>query len=255
MPSKLVSNRQKSSKSVSAAFEVYGAKVASALVAKLMPLLENGEDMPDVERFLKLLCRLDARDTALLLAADALLATERGEDSQSRTQRDDALSALYSAIVDLAEEVEFIFGPAARERLHLSGTTTKDPVDLAEQAKRIAAALTASSTAADTSTKLPAPRRPHIPFNAAAHAQQLLTLSTSLENALGLNKLETRQTERALLDRNSADWTQNRTFTRTATIFEQCCELVGEDALAARIRHTIAKPGNTVEEGDDKPSE
>ena len=58
----------------------------------------------------------------------------------------------------------------------------------------------------------------------------------------------------ALLDRDIAVSAQNRAFTRTSTIFEQCCELVGEDELAARIRHTIAKSGNTIEDIDDEAS-
>lgn len=244
MPSKLVLNHQKSSRSVSAAIKTHGPAIAEKIEQRLAGVLEAGEKMPDVGLLFVLLDRVSQSELKALTAFDEHLEFERIDDANARSGRVLAARDLSKFVSDLAAGVTYIFGDKTREPLLLTGSTPTDPTKLVEQAARIATAL--------TKTVLPAPR-PGMTFDAHAEAQTLRDLTARLTAAIKLADEEPRQTERALLTRDDAAITFNSTFIQTATIFEKACEFAKESGLADRVRRTTAKPGRTLE--DAEPSE
>lgn len=241
MPSKLVLNHQKSSRSVSAAIKTHGPAIAEKIEQRLAGVLEAGEKMPDVGLLFVLLDRVSQSELKALTAFDEHLEFERIDDANARSGRVLAARDLSKFVSDLAAGVTYIFGDKTREPLLLTGSTPTDPTKLVEQAARIATAL--------TKTVLPAPR-PGMTFDAHAEAQTLRDLTARLTAAIKLADEEPRQTERALLTRDDAARTYNIGFTRITSIFELMCEFADEPELASRVRRTASKPGRTLEDRD-----
>jgi hypothetical protein len=253
MPSKLVLNHQRTAESVSAAIETHTPRVVSALEQRLSSLLKPGEEMPNLALFVSLLERLSAQDLTALTAADRLLETERLEDTDARSQRDAAFSALSALAGDLSSDVAFIFGDAARAKVHMDGTLPNNPTTLVETTDRCVNAL--------TSNALPPPRRADITFDAPQRASTLRAATDHMRSTYRAVNTETRETEAALIDRDAAALQYNATFTRVAGIFERICDLANDPALSSRIRRASSKPGTTLEDpltaatdADESPS-
>lgn len=247
MTSKRVLQQQRSVVSVAAALDTHGPRVSSALHALLAPLLEPGESMPDLLLVLRLLNRLTQRRLDHLITADQALAVERVQDDSARAARDRLTKTLYEALTDLSEVVGFIYGDRARAMLHLDGTTPRDHTTLCARAALTADALSSASLS------LPPPKRANVPFDAASHARDLRAHITALTQAITAVAADTRETERALLDRDTCQDALHCAFIAVANIFEHTCRLTDDAPLAARIRHASSRPGNTTSDPAASP--
>jgi hypothetical protein len=237
MPSKQVTDRQKSGSSVVAAGEAHADRVATELDAVLSPYLRKGEKIPNLALFMHLVTRAlaDARDA--MVAADEAHQAELADDAAPREARDEAATALYAEITDLREWLTGLYGAAATKRLGFSDITPRDPVALERFAGEITGAL--------GSQPLPKPRRKGVRWAPAETIQQIDALRASLRQHLKDVAREAREAEATVIAKSAAMAAYDERFSRVATCLAGVFRLAGPVDLAARVRPSARRPGQT----------
>jgi len=247
MPSKLVTDRQKSAAAVIAAARTHGPRAASTVASTLSPLLAKSEKHPD----LALLVELSARtlETAItkLVQADTAHEAELSDDAGPRTRRDELATKLYDDLIELKEIATGLLGSPALALLRLEGTTPRDPVVLVRHAEGVVQAL--------ETAKLPKSRVRGAAFHAKDWSERLTEHTEALSSALGDVAREAREAEGTLVAKNRALAEHDRTFGDVATLVSAVLRMGGDTELAARVRPSSRRPGQTVElaEGDAQP--
>lgn len=98
MPSKMVTDRQKSAAAVHAAAETHATAVHQSRAALLAPFLHPSQQMPDLRLVQLLLGRLIASRSTGMVAADEAHLAELRDDADPRRQRDVAAAAVHDAL-------------------------------------------------------------------------------------------------------------------------------------------------------------
>ncbi|MSP60525.1 MAG: hypothetical protein EXR72_09330 [Myxococcales bacterium] len=128
--------------------------------------------------------------------------------------------------------------------LGLTGTTPQDPVALSRFAGSTVKAL--------GEKKLPPSRVEGATFHAAKWAARIGGEQAQVEAALADVAREAREAEGTLTQKNSAISAYDDRFTRGASFLSGLFGLAGERELAARVRPSTRRPGQTA---DDEPTE
>lgn len=242
MSSKQVTDRQKSADSVIAVAEANAERIADGLAALLQPHLENGEALPAAGLLVALLARaLEAGKTAMV-AKDSRHEAELADDPEIRAARDAAQAALYTGIVDLREMLVGVYGNAAAAKI-IAGPTPEDPVVLERFAAEIAERL--------QSVKLPAPRVKGAEIAAAEIAAALTEQRAALQKQLKAVQREIREAQASLAGKNAAVTTSDHTFAGVATTLTGLLLLAGQPDLAAKVKPSTRRPGQTAEQAGD----
>ena len=121
MASKLVTDREKSSRAVAAAEETHAGEIARGFASELAPYLKSGEAMPDVALLMRLIGRRITSDTTGLVAADDVHEQELADDAAPREARDEAALRVRAVLVDGRAAIDAAFGPAGLRKLRLEG--------------------------------------------------------------------------------------------------------------------------------------
>ena len=110
-------------------------------------------------------------------------------------------------------------------------------------------------TAALSTVKLPKSRVRGATFHAKEWAERLTEHTTALTSALADVAREAREAEATLVAKNRALAEHDRTFGDVATLVSAVLRMGGETELAARVRPSPRRPGQTVElaEGEAQP--
>jgi hypothetical protein len=246
MPSKLVTDRQKSAQAVIAAARTHGPRITDTVASTLAPFVKKGEKQPDIGMVLELSAR--ALDQAIDAAVEADVAheTELADDDGFRKARDEKVAALYEAIGELKEVAVGLLGRGVTKVLRLDGTTSRDAVVLARYAGEVATAL--------ESAKLPKPRVRGAKFHADEWAEKLRADAKALTQAVNAVTRETREAEATLVAKNRALDAYDSTFTNVATIVSGLLRMGGDPEIAARVRPSARRPGQTVEVAEGSES-
>ncbi|MCA9651572.1 MAG: hypothetical protein KC501_16765, partial [Myxococcales bacterium] len=248
MPSKLVTDRQKSAAAVIAAARTHGSQAAEAISTTLGPHLAKAEDRPDVELLLELSTR--ALETAIttLVQADTAHEAELSDDAGPRRQRDELATALYDDLIELKEVATGLLGRGALQPLRLEGTTPRDPTVLVRHAEGVIEAL--------RSAELPKSRVRGAKLHTDEWAQRLSEHTEALSSTLGDVARELREAEATLVAKNQALAEHDRTFGDVATLISAVLRMGGQTELAARVRPSPRRPGRTVAvaEGEGEPA-
>jgi hypothetical protein len=247
MPSKLVTDRQKSARAVAAAANTHGASVGEALKGLLAPHLQGGEQMPDVGLLCLLVGRLLLSQNEKLVAADAAHEAELNDDGAPREARDRAAFEVRRVLVDLRATVAAVHGSAGLKQLGLTGATPEDPSVLAVEG---AAVLTSLE---DASISLPAPRR-GTSLNRQDFADELREHLAPLQSALATVSREAREAETTLAAKQAAMTANDRAFSLGAAWLTATFSLAGREDLAARVRPSVRRPGQTEAEETPAPT-
>ena len=141
MPSKLVTDRQKSATAVIAAARAHGSLVGPALDAFFDDDIFDGQPLPDTSMLMTALGRQLDRLTQAMIDADEARERELADDDAPRRRRDTLAEELYAALIELRSVAEGLLGPASSEpprrlgdrarahlgdRLHMHGTGLLD---------------------------------------------------------------------------------------------------------------------------------
>lgn len=245
MASKQVTDRQKSADSVIAAGETHAEPVQQALADLTKPLLKKGESPPDFGVLVKLSASLLAAAKDRMVKADEAHEIELSDDAPVREARDAAAADLRGALVDLREIIVGAYGQSTAAKLFL-GATPEDPVVLSRFAGEVADKL--------DKTKLPAPRIKGAKLDAAETAASLREKRAQLDKHLEALHREQREAQKTLAAKYAAIPAYDRVFTGVATTLSGLLLLAGEPDLAAKVRPSIRRPGQTAEQAGDEPA-
>ncbi|MEO0323527.1 MAG: hypothetical protein AAF447_11265 [Myxococcota bacterium] len=238
MPSKLVTDRQKSAELVLAIQGAQGARLGEGLGATL-----DAEPAAQALRFMTTLTGLlaDARDG--MVRADAAHEAELGDDPAARQARDKSTDALRDLLVGLRDNVRGLYG-TERERDIFRQPTPFDPVVLARYAREVAGRLGALAGVPGRlagSSLEPEPA-----------AQALGAAATRLDDALTRVAEEAREAQVTLTAKDEALARYDAVFTATASTLAALFQLAGESELARRVRPSRRRPGR-VDGSTDTP--
>lgn len=243
MPSKAVTDREKSADSV-IAVEAHAASVAAALEPVFKRHLKKGETVPDIALLIRVLCaELESAKTAMV-TADEAHQRELDDDPEVRKNRDDRAAELYSDLVQLREMIIGAYGPLAASRL-FSGSTPQDPVVLARFAGEVADRL--------ERTTFPAPRIKGAKLDPADLADSLRTKRAALDKTFKAVQREVREAQATLTTRDKAMSAYDTCFSSVAATLNGLLRQSGHHDLAAKVRPSIRRPGQTAAEAQDEP--
>lgn len=246
MSSKQVTDREKSATLVVAVAETQAAAVAEALTPLLTAHLKPGEALPDMALFMTLGARVLDAAKVRMVTADIAHDAELGDDEPIRRQRNDAQVALSDKLVELREVITGLYGPAAATRV-FAGPTPADPVVLARFAGDVAATL--------STVTLPAPRIAGAKIDPAATVAEIVALKTALDTSLKDVAREVREAQVTLDAKTHAMADYEASFAGWATAFSGLLRAAGKPELAAKVRPSARRPGQTAEAPEEEPAE
>lgn len=245
MPSKQITDREKSASAVAAVAETQANAVQAALGKLFKPHLHKGESMPDFSLLVLLVSRaLDASKTRMV-DADAAHDAELGDDDGYRKARDDAAAALSDKLIELRETLTGVYGAATANAV-LAGPTPQDPVVLSRFARDVAGAL--------GRVKLPKPRVKGAKIDVAETADEIEERRATLDAALKDVAREVREAQATLDAKNQALAAHDEAFAGAATALTGLLRLAGKPELAAKVRPSTRRPGQTAADTEEEPA-
>ncbi len=246
MPSKQVTDRQKSADSIIAAVDTNGPAVDTALQSLLTPHLREGEVLPDGALFLTLVARALGAEKQKLITADETHEAELLDDEPHRKARDSAAEALRQEVIDLREVLTGIYGSTFAAQI-VPGTTPRDPVVLARFTQSIEKTL--------ASAALPTSRIKGATLDKVEALATLGALRQTLEQALQAVVREARESQATQVQKDQAMDAFDGAFSASAMVVSGALRLAGKHELSAKLRPSARRPGQTASEaGEDAPS-
>lgn len=244
MPSKLVTTREKSTRSLSSAMVTHGGAVANALEDELRGYLEKGEKFPNVTILIKLLDRKLRADLDKLVQADTAHELELSDDAGPRNHRDAAAEKVRTTLVDLRDAITTAYGAAGLRVLGLDQAIPVDPAAVAARARAVLENLLSEKI------KLPAPRRASLHVDRQGFANELGADLPALVKALEDVSREEREAKATLANKNAAMGTHDASFSRSANLLSALAAMGALDELAGSFRPSTRKAARTV--GDEE---
>lgn len=238
MPSKMVTDRQKSSQSVLAA-----ARTHADTIVRSMGDTYGSRYAEPTQMLIQGLSEMLAQRTQALVEADAAHLNELGDDATARDQRDAAAESLRALLVERRQLLAGVFGTGYLKELGFEGRTPEDAVALARFARRVAENL----------ERVPTPPSliPGVTLAPAAWRQPVVSVVEALEAAIGSVRTEEREAEATVVTKKEAMAAYDRTFTDTATLLSALLNAAGERALADRVKPSTRRPGQTTQDAND----
>lgn len=238
MPSKMVTDRQKSAAAIEAAIATHAEEAAAALTATLAPVLGDAETPVDVVPLQAQFGRLLERRRDVLVRMDEAHLAELGDDVGPRRRRDDAAQRLSQQVVAIRQTLSALFGPDATQTLvAIDGRTATDPVTLARQGRRMLERFT------DPAFALPEAQFAGVDLDVTRWVDELAAPVEELEAALDEVARERREAETTLTAKLLALDDYDRSYRAVARILEGLYELTGLDEYASRVRPTARGGG------------
>jgi hypothetical protein len=196
MPSKIVVDKQRSAAKVVAAGRANAASVAKEFVAKNIEFYPKGSFEPSLleattEAGINASCdRLESYSVVMGTADEGYL-VEQSDDAEPRKLRDEAIQALYTALVDLRAAVQGAFGLKEVSGFGFSSATPRDTAQISRFAGEVLA------TFEKRKSKMPS-TKPGISFDPKSLLEAVSTHKTSLDESNKLVMTEERELQIAL---------------------------------------------------------
>lgn len=244
-PTKMVTDRRKSSLIVENSVGTSGETVAAKLIERTVATAGEGP-VPDYLLVLQALGAKLAQTREELTAADQRHRDEVSDDDEHREKRDEAARELNRQILKLRDSFTGIYGATARKTLGFDDRTARDPMPLLAQGQRLLDNLR------HPGLQLPAPQTPGIEVDLALILPPLETAVETLRVAIQDVAREKTEADLTLVSKNEALAAFDDTFLWVARALAALYSLAGEYELAARVRPSRRRPGRT-ETVDDQP--
>ena len=238
MGSKLVINRQKSSETVQSA----GKNYEGIMVAKTGALL--GEEAGQAAGVLvrSATARLGELTQNMVTADDRHL-NEIADDAQTLGTRDEAVASTRAGLMEVRELCGTVYGPEYVRKLGFDGNTPSDPVQLERLATQVLANF-------DTASR-PATARFGLNLDVTQLKEQLAPEVAALTAALAAISEDVRQADMKLVEKRQAMDVYDKGFSATADLISTLLKLSGEEELAKRVRPSVRRPGQTIEDAEE----
>lgn len=246
MASKQVVDREKSANAVVAVSETQSEATGDALGKLLKPYVKKGESAPDFAMVLLLIGRAIESAKVRMVNADAAHEAELGDDDGVRAARDAARDVLSDKLVELREVLTGAFGAAMASAI-LSGPTPQDPALLVRFAGEVVTAL--------GRVKLPPSRIKGAKLDKAETAAEITDLQTALDKRIKSVAREVREAQATLEAKNQELAAYDAIFAGGAKALEGLLLLAGKTELAAKVKPSSRRPGQTASEAGDEPAQ
>ncbi|MEM7481743.1 MAG: hypothetical protein AAF481_11260 [Acidobacteriota bacterium] len=248
MPSKMVTDRQKSALAVEAAATTHSADVSAALTPIFALSVEGDEAVPDLGVLQRILGRRIQRMRLEMVSADEAHLDELADDDSPRRRRDEAADRLSVTLRSFRDLAEGIFGEGrGMPFLGLDTQVSRDPVVVLRQGRRAVERLR------DESLPTPEFLLPSLSVDREDWATTLERDLQPLDEALERVAQEGREAEATLLAKQAAMDAYDRTFLQSARLLEALYRAAGLTELGDRVRPSTRRPGQTV--ADPEPLE
>lgn len=241
MSSKQITSREKSALAVVSVGETQSDATGAALGALLKPHLAQGEALPNLALVITLVARALDAAKARMVEADAAHEAELGDDAPLRKARDEAASALSDKLVELREVITGVYGAPAASMV-FAAPAPEDPVVLSRFAGEVAAQL--------GRVTLPAPRLKGAKLDIAETVSALQEHSATLDGHLKGVARELREAQATLDVKNRAMAAYDERFAGVATTLTGLLRLAGKPELAAKVRPSTRRPGQTAADAE-----
>lgn len=237
-PSKMVVDRKKSADAVAAAASTHKARVLEAVKETL-----GHEASQAAGKLLDASAKVLEEKTKALLAADEKHNAELSDDPDLRAARDEHARVLRDKLVEDREVLTGIAGPSYVRQLGFEGTTSDQPDAVLALARAVEKRL--------GEVEVPRSRLPGYELDPAKWAKGYKEPIAKLAEALEKVRVEQREAEATLVDKQRAMAEFDLTFSRTASLVSLLLEMGGEKELARRVRPSSRKAGVTAEVAED----
>ena len=239
--SKMITDRVRSAGKVLAAGATHQAVVVSKLDSAYGAGAEAGQLLTKVMAALK-------SSSETMQAKDLLYLNELSDDAAPRANRDALSDTVHNQVINIRSFVGGNFTPELVAQLGFKGPTPVDPVAVLRLAQAVEAQL--------GQVDLSKPRLPLVQVNAQDLIDLIHAPAEALQKAIDQVFTEKREAEEALLNKRKATDKYDKTFSLAANLPSTLLQTAGEDELARRVRPSMARPGQTVEDaGESSTSE
>ena len=243
MPSKMITDRQKAAAELSGTVFIYAPKASAVLQRMFETDLHEGEQVPDLVFFQKLLGRRLSRLRTQLTEVDNTHRAEIRDDRKLRESRNVAAEELRQSISRIRKIVDGAYGAGTCARyLDVDGRIPKDPVVLHRVAEVFVKELR-SGNLEEAGTTLPG-----VNLDVNAWADHLEGPTLRLGEILGQLTQERPETRDRQTVKAAAMTDYDNAYLATARIVENLFRYAGMIDRAEKIRPGGKSPAKASEE-------
>ena len=236
MGSKMVLDKKKSADTVISAGTGYVDKMATSMGEILGTEAEGA-----VRTLIRLATDKLSSDSDRMVQADETHMNETADDSMVIAARDEKAAAMREILIDLREGTSTVYGGELVRKLGFVGDTPTDPAAV----QILGAQVIANLKAIDAASLKPV--RTGMSMDLSAFSTPAADALTALDQALGAVAADKRKSDQTLVDKQRAMEQYDTTFSTTANLLSHMLKSAGETELAAKVRPSTRRPGQTVE--------
>jgi hypothetical protein len=245
MSSKMVNDRQRSTRVVVEAAFTHAAAVGAALDQIIAPPLPD--DGPGgMAGIIRRLGQTLASSGEEVVEADRAHEAEKADDAAVRRALDEAIDTAYREVVDFRTGVEAVGGTEALIDAGIAGITPREPIALSRMGRVLIDALPALAT-------MPVARR-GLTFDAMSYEQPLTDAVGALDSAQVALRREERERESTLMIKNRVMAAHDMRFLTIGRTLEALFRLAGFEELADRVRPSARRPGYIENDPEAPPT-
>jgi hypothetical protein len=242
--------RKRSSEFVESAIDVHGDAIGAAQAEKLSQELREGEEMPDIALYLRLMARRMGRYRSHLEEKSEAHFQELAADDGYRKMRDEAMGDLTRVYLATRQTVASGYSPEDAAALGFEPNVATDPAQMVLQVQR----LLTNFAKPEAQQMQPVIRTVQfVPTEGEAMFRPHLDKLITARAALNQDKRKADGTQTA---KKGAVAENDLEFGQISRCFETAFAFAGRDDLARRVRPSSRRPGRRqeVENGEEGES-
>lgn len=243
MPSKMVLDREKSTRSVVAAGEANADEIGAQMAAVLSPHLKKDEKMPDCALLVRLLDRALDGATGHMVTSNEAHEAEQRDDDPPRLGRDEGAVTVNTFLGNTRDAATSIYGAATAMALGIPSELPRDPNMILRLGRTVHGAI--------PDVKLPKPLIPGATMDLGAIAAQLKAHCDVLDGHLRDVAREERELQITQRTKDESIENNDHWFAGVARILSGFLYAIRKYTLAERVKPSRRRPGTTASADDD----